>query len=258
MNPETRTPPAWLRIIERLPRMIIYEDSKLLVLNKPAGMPSIPLNSEETGTAVHSALAHFPGLRNIGRGGLEPGILHRLDTGTSGLLVFAKTNEYFDFLQQHWKTDRVRKWYRAICSPKQKDGSISPPDPLPPGEISFPLGHSAKSSKKMICIHNAAALRQIRGKALAAKTLIQEVKVIDEQARRLDLFIEIRTGVMHQIRCHLASVNWPIDGDLIYKGRLADRLWLHAWRIELPLLPTAHKREARLLLEARLPLSWPV
>ena len=231
---------------------IIFENSELLVIDKPAGIPSVPLRKDETGTAVQSVLQYLPKLQNIGRGGLEPAILHRLDTGTSGLLVFAKTEEYFQFLLQRWKTDQVRKWYRALCSPKK----LTKP-PLPPDVISLPLGHSAKSSKRMIALRNSAALRQIRGKALTALTIIESQKIIHEDPRRLDLLIEIKTGIMHQIRCHLEAVNWPIDGDPIYHGKAAERLWLHAWNLELPLLTTVHKKEARLLVEARLPENWP-
>ena len=88
----------------------------------------------------------------------------------------------------------------------------------------------------------------IRGRPLEARTEILEVRRASRTQELYDLTVRIETGVMHQIRCHLASQGWPIQGDPIYRGAPSSRLWLHAWRLEIPPL---------LSLEAALPDLWP-
>jgi len=207
---------------------VVYEDEDLLVLNKPSGMPSIPLDSRESETAVGVALARHPELKNIGRGGLEPGILHRLDTGTSGLLVFARTPREFERLSSLWSTREIIKTYRAQVSGREP-ASGSPVT----GTIDLPLAHSAKSAKRMVVIGPQARKSSYRGRVLPARTLIKTVIALGHDL--WDLTIEIETGVMHQIRCHLANQGFPILGDPIYGGLKAERLWLHAWKLSLPL-----------------------
>src|SRR3990167_5882642 len=82
---------------------VAFEDERVLVLNKPAGMPTLPRSGSEMDTAVNAALALAPSIREIGRGGLEPGLLHRLDSGTSGLVAFAKTKPAFEALSTAWR-----------------------------------------------------------------------------------------------------------------------------------------------------------
>lgn len=227
---------------------IVYEDEVLLVLHKPSGMPSVPHSSAETETAVGFALARVPGISAIGpRGaesGLEPGILHRLDTGTSGLLVFAKTQPEFDRLRALWKGGKIRKTYRALSRPD----AIQAPTPLPPRGllIDVPLAHDTKSDKRMIVVRPGD--RHFRGEPLPARTRILDI----QGDGPVDFFVEIETGVMHQIRCHLASIGWPIQGDPVYGGVPSRRLGLHAWRLALP-----HASGTELVLESRLPESWP-
>lgn len=214
---------------------IVHEDERLLVLHKPSGVPSLPHSPEETDTAVGAALGRFPGLPARG---LEPGLLHRLDTQTSGLLVFAKTADEWSRLRALWRSGAVRKFYRACVNGGEP--------PRVPALLQTPLGHDPKSAKRMI---PAIAGRAIRGKPLPARTEILEARSI---ARGWDLLVRIETGVMHQIRCHLSSAGWPIVGDPIYGGEKAARLWLHAWKIELPLASGA-----TLALEAEMPEDWP-
>lgn len=226
---------------------VVYEDADLLVLDKLTGIPSVPIKPHETETAVGSALAHFPALSGIGRMGFEPGILHRLDTGTSGLLVFAKTQAEFLRLQKLWKTNQVTKIYRAVVRPK----ASSKQDPHPK-LIKNPIAHDAKSSKRMVVISNIDQVprSRIRGEPLPAITQILESVAI--QKHLFDLTIQIKTGVMHQIRCHLASQSWPIQGDSVYGGTPSRRLWLHAWKLRFTL-----SSGKPLELEAKLPAGWP-
>lgn len=228
---------------------ILYEDHDLLVIHKESGIPSVPLEPTETETAVGSALAHTPTLRGVGSKPLEPGLLHRLDTGTSGCLAFAKNADAHRRLWESWRTGEVRKLYRAITSSKDAPKTF-------PFEITTPLGHDSKSKKRMLAITDLKRdLRRIRGKPLDARTRI--LSALPLSGGRLDLTIEIHTGVMHQIRAHLSSLGIGILGDPIYGAQhdksSEPRLWLHAWRLEVP----RPGGEDPLEIEAPLPENWP-
>ena len=228
---------------------LVYEDKDLLVLHKDHQTPSIPHSAMETHTAMNAALAHFPAFSGIGPKPLEPGLLHRLDTGTSGLLIFAKNLEEFERLRREWKSPGLKKYYRAI---------IEKTNPLPkvPFSLDFYLGHDAKSSKKMLAFPAGQTPRRIRGAPLRALTqVLSEKKLTHTKTSRgplFDLELRIDTGIMHQIRCQLSAIGWPIWGDTLYRGSPAPRFWLHAWRLEIPL-----RRGSLLKLEAQLPSDWP-
>jgi 23S rRNA pseudouridine1911/1915/1917 synthase len=227
---------------------VIFEDERLLVLDKESGTPSVPHAADETETAVGSALALRPELRDVGFGGLEPGLLHRLDTGTSGLLAFAKTTAEFHRLREAWQSGKVRKTYRARAS---GHGEF----PALPAELRWLLAHDEKSAKKMIAFPDGIRSgSRYRGKPLETITRLIRLHGPAQgtaASALADLELEIETGVMHQIRCTLAALHWPILGDFIYGGPASSRLWLHAWKLELP---TANG--SPLKLEAPLPLHW--
>ena len=224
---------------------MLYEDEKILVLNKESGIPSVPHSPSETESAVGSALAAFPALCDVGFGGLEPGLLHRLDTGTSGVLVFAKTSDEFRFLRSAWQNGQVRKIYRArVCC---KDADAPGPEIQ---ELRFLMAHDEKSTKRMVAFpEGIRAGSRYRGKPMETVTRITKIHSIRENVT--DLEIEIETGVMHQIRCTLSALSWPILGDCIYGARPSSRLWLHAWKLELP-----RSHGSVLKLEAPLPQDW--
>ena len=243
---------------------VLHEDSHLLILNKPSGLPSVPHSTDETETAVGVALAHYPALASIGRSPLEPGLLHRLDTETSGVLVFAKTQSEFDRLLSQWKTPQTSKIYRAVIE------SFAPLPEKLPHRIDLPLGHDLKSSKRMR-VATPDQLYRVRGKPLTARTDLLKTQNIDPaftqaQHALFDVTVQISTGVMHQIRTHLSAQGWPILGDLLYHPEAKHqalspppslaphqrRLWLHAWRIRLPLLSGDP-----LDITAPLPDGWP-
>jgi len=213
---------------------ILYEDEELLILHKPSGVASVKLATSELPSAVEFALKHCPVLAERFPDG-EAGLLHRLDNGTSGVLAFAKTPEEHARLKALWKTPAVRKTYRALVAAKP---------PKVPTTLTTPLGHDDKSAKRMVAL-TPTNKRKIRGKPLKAITHLLSA---EKMAALFDLTIEIETGVMHQIRCHLASVGAPILGDPIYRGPEASRLMLHAWKLELPL-----KSGATLTVQARMP-----
>ncbi len=224
------------------PRSWIFENDAILVLNKPSGLPSarLPKSPPDEVTAVDWALERFPEIHGVGFSEHEAGLVHRLDTGTSGLLVFAKTQKSFEHLRGIWERREVRKIYRAICVPNAEATPI-------PDRITLPLAHHVKSAKKMICILPGKEHYKYRGKLLPAETIIlHKEKLKNHPQDVLDITLEIKTGVMHQIRCHLAELDHPILGDSIYGGQPSTRLWLHAWRLELD----------GLILEAPLPEKW--
>lgn len=228
----------------------VYEDEDLLILHKAAGVPSVPHSAEETETAVGAALAHLPELAPLGRGGLEPGLLHRLDTGTSGLLAFAKTQSEWNRLRDAWKSGGVRKTYRAFVSAR----SEAPALPRVPVELKPFLAHDARSSRRMVSLGEDLALapRHLKTRGAPLRTLTRIVRAHAASSNHADLEIEIETGVMHQIRCTLGWLGWPIVGDEVYRGTPGARLWLHAWRLSL------QTREGVVLtVEARLPSDWP-
>lgn len=231
---------------------ILFESDSLLVVNKASGIPSAPQSTAETETAVGAALAHFPALSGVGYGGLEPGLLHRLDTGTSGALAFAKSQSAFDRLKPLWSSGEVRKVYRAICAPKVPGRQAL----ATPSEHHLWLAHDARSTKRMIALKGAPSeptrteRNRIRGKPLETFTKLVKASPVPEGL--FDVEIEIRTGVMHQIRCTLEHLGWPVVGDPLYRGRPAERLWLHAWKLELP-----DENGSRIRIEAPLPTDWP-
>ena len=226
---------------------ILFEDPELLVLNKPSGMPSTAHRGQTSGTAVHQAMDYQESLRTLENG--EAGLLHRLDTATSGVLAFAKTPSAYLHYRGVWKTE-VRKMYRAICAPAHSPQAIKILSSLP-ADIRLEIAHDAKSAKRMRVLDPSLELpmkeqlRRCRAKPRSAHTRILSAKTCTLGQK--DLELEILTGVMHQIRVHLAHFGIPIAGDRLYHGSESPRLWLHAWRLWI----------GGRWIEAPLPNDWP-
>ncbi len=205
---------------------VCFESDELLVLDKTSGIPTLPLSGSETGTAVNAAIARCPGLAAVGKGGLEPGLLHRLDTATSGLLAFAKTQAAFERLRALWSSGHVGKIYCARVSASAK----RTPLPLAPGtRIDLPLTSDPSSSKRMRTYSQALAAQG--AKKLPALTEVLSFEALEDGTHQIT--VRITTGVRHQIRCHLASMGWPILGDPLYGGAPAPRLYLHSWKLKI-------------------------
>jgi len=229
---------------------ILHDDDELIVFNKPSGLPSTAQTGQDSGTAVHEALARFPALPFAGT--LERGLLHRLDTATSGALAFAKTEAAYAHYRSIWKSE-VGKIYRAVVYPSEKADPAEVSELLArlPREIRLEIGHDAKSSRRMRILDPGLALpmkeqlRRIRGRPQPSHTIIERAHGLADA--RFDLEIRITTGVMHQIRVTLAHFGIPIVGDEVYRGEESSRLWLHAWRLVL----------GERTIEAPLPLDWP-
>jgi len=182
---------------EAIALSVVYEDARLIVIDKPAGLVVHPGAGNLTGTLVNALLHHARDLSGIG-GVLRPGIVHRLDRGTSGLLVVAKDDAAHQALARQFASRSVEKEYLAVVLgvPSRRSGAIDAPigrDPSHRKRMSAeaPRGRSARSTYEVLEALDAAALLRVR----------------------------IHTGRTHQIRVHLSSVGHPLAGDATYGGR---------------------------------------
>jgi 23S rRNA pseudouridine1911/1915/1917 synthase len=195
---------------QRIPVTIIYQDNDLIVVDKPAGLTVHPAPGHPSGTLVNALLAMCPDLQGIA-GTLRPGIVHRLDKDTSGLLVVAKNDRAMRSLQSQLSERRVHKTYLALVQ-----GAPSPRE----GQIEAPIGRSPKNRKKMAIVEGG-------------RESTTRYKVREEMRGHTLLEVEPITGRTHQIRVHLTAVGHPIVGDSVY-GRpspLLGRQFLHAWKL---------------------------
>jgi 23S rRNA pseudouridine1911/1915/1917 synthase len=202
---------------QAIPLDIRYEDNDFLIINKPAGMVVHPAAGHEQGTLVNAVLAHCPDLPGIG-GERRPGIVHRLDKDTSGLIVVAKHDQAMRHLQKQFKNRTVAKSYLALV-----EGHIQPPQ----ATIDAPIGRDPRQRKRMAVIRPGASARS------------REAQTVYTLLRSYDDFSLVEcqplTGRTHQIRVHLAFAGYPIVGDAVYgprKPRLPlKRHFLHAAKL---------------------------
>lgn len=199
------------------PLRVVYEDACLLALDKPPHQPVHPLQPGETGTLANALVARYPELARIGSDPLFPAMAHRIDTDTSGLVLAARTDAAYWALRKQFRERSVRKTYLALVEGRVERG----------GRVDAPLEHTPGRRGVMRPAANAKA------KALSAVTAYAP---IERFAKRTLLRVVIRSGVTHQIRCHLASVGCPIVGDKVYGAPAREtggRHFLHAQAMEL-------------------------
>jgi 23S rRNA pseudouridine1911/1915/1917 synthase len=202
---------------EPAPLNIIYEDDDLLVVDKPAGMVVHPAVGAPRGTLAAALLAYRPELAGVG-GAERPGIVHRLDRDTSGLLVVAKNEAARVALARQWKDRQVEKGYVALVH-----GWLEPPE----GIIDAPIGRDARHRQRMAVVEG--------GRAARTEYRVRRPLVAGPDGTGRYSLVEVRplTGRTHQIRVHLAAVGHPVVGDRVY-GRpspLVARHFLHAHRL---------------------------
>ncbi len=212
---------------EDIPLDIVYEDKDLIVINKPAGMVVHPAHGNRTGTLVNALLSHCTDLSGIG-GEERPGIVHRLDKETSGLLVVAKTDAAHRNLSGQFKDRKVVKKYLALVHGSIKNDA---------GTIDAPIGRSQSDRKKMAVIkadpeslrtHNHRKPRRSK-----ARSAVTHYKVVKRQNDKTLLEIKLDTGRTHQIRVHMAYMGHPIVGDKVY-GHKKDKspfMALHSYAL---------------------------
>jgi 23S rRNA pseudouridine1911/1915/1917 synthase len=211
--------PAHIAAEPEIALPIVYEDDQLIVMDKPGGMPSHALDARERGTAAAFVVTRHPETAAIGDP-LAPGLVHRLDTGTSGVLVAARTSEAHAKLRAALRARQVEKVYLALV---QGDAHA-----LDGVHIGLALAHDPHDRRRMVPA------------APGLRTWPAETSFVVRQARPDRSLVEatIRTGVTHQVRVHLAHAGHPVLGDIIYGGAPAElpagRHALHASRVTLP------------------------
>jgi 23S rRNA pseudouridine1911/1915/1917 synthase len=217
---------------------VVYEDRVMIVVNKPAGLVVHPAPGHEEGTLVNALLARFPELQDP-TGELRPGIVHRLDKDTSGLLVIGRTQAAVADLQAQFKGRSVDKRYLTLVH-----GGIADDE----GLIDAPIGRDLRNRQKMA----------VRADGREAQSRFRVVERLGE----MTLFeVQLLTGRTHQIRVHCAFIGHPVAGDTVY-GRKKfpsglKRQFLHAWKLDLrsPADGVVHHFEADLPEDLRLVLD---
>lgn len=184
---------------------IIHNDSFILAVDKPAGLPVYPLKACESATVANALVAKFPELAGVGPT-LQAGIVHRLDNDTSGLLVAAKTNAVYDKLRSIWNTENVVKKYTALVVGIPSETTVS-----------FPVAHAPAKKKKMIVCKTPERTEKFG--ARKAQTRLKKIGVFHYMGQAYTLVsVNITTGVRHQIRVHMASTGNPVAGDRLYQN----------------------------------------
>jgi 23S rRNA pseudouridine1911/1915/1917 synthase len=212
-------PPAPTELVaEDIPLTIVYEDADVVVIDKPAGLVVHPAAGHNSGTLVNALLGHIPDLEGIG-GEVRPGIVHRLDKDTSGLIIAAKNDRALQFLQDQFKARTIKKMYLALV-----EGIVEPRE----GIIDAPIGRSKTDRKKMAVVREGRSARtRYRVRQIFRQPDLSLVEAYPE------------TGRTHQIRVHFAWLKHPLVGDEVY-GRqrsivLIVRHFLHAAALTLTL-----------------------
>ena len=208
---EVEIPPAAPVSLEAqpIPLAVVYEDEDLIVIDKPAGMPVHPGPGHERSTLVNAVLARCPDLAGI-EGSLRPGIVHRLDKDTSGLLIVAKNDRAQTGLAAQMAARTTRKEYLALVQGR----------PPPSGTIDAPIGRHPGQRKHMAIV----------AEGRPARTHFRTLGAVGPDALVL---ARLETGRTHQIRVHFAGIGHPVVGDPVYGKRsdLVARQFLHAWRL---------------------------
>lgn len=199
---------------ENIPLDIVYEDSDLLVVNKPRGMVVHPAPGNYSGTLVNALLYHCKDSLSGINGVLRPGIVHRIDKDTSGLLIVAKNDKAHIGLAEQIKEHSFTREYNAVVCGHLKEYE---------GTVCAPIGRNPKDRKKMCVTENNS------------KNAVTHYKVINEYEGYSHISLRLETGRTHQIRVHMAYIGHPVAGDFVYgndkKSAYLNGQCLHAIKI---------------------------
>lgn len=209
-------------VAEPIPVAIVYEDDDLLVIDKPAGLVVHPSPGHTAHTLVNALLARCPSLANFGDS-MRPGIVHRLDRDTSGLMIIAKNSSAQQYLINQFKARSVSKGYLVLVN-----GKLTPSQ----GIIDAPIGRDPFNRKRMAVV---AGGRQARTR-YKVKEYLGDYTLLD---------VTTETGRTHQIRVHLSAIGYPVVGDPVYGVRSAyvKRQFVHAYRLGFRLPASGEYRE---------------
>lgn len=192
---------------------ILYEDDALIAIDKPTGLPSVALHAGDRDTAANFLIGHAPETAAAGGSPLEAGLVHRLDTGTSGALLAARSPAAWRDLREQFRRREVEKRYLVWV-----DGDLRRS-----GSRREPIAHEPGRPRAMrVCFDPQQA------RALAARPAVTHYRPVERRGHATLLEVEIASGVRHQIRVHLAASGHPVCGDTLYGGAPAPRLMLHA------------------------------
>lgn len=210
---------------ENIPLDVLFENSDCIVVNKPAGMVVHPALGHSSGTLVQAVLGYAPEIEGVG-GVKRPGLVHRLDQDTSGVILLAKNDRAHQYLQDQFRDREVEKNYLALV-----DGR----PPTPKGRVEVAIGRDPRYRQRM------AAVQEQDG-----KLAVSEFFTVEEFSQHTLLRVAILTGRTHQIRVHLAFLGCPVVGDTVYGRKKPsleiDRQFLHAQRLSITLPGEQSKR----------------
>lgn len=202
------------------PLKVVLETAQVVVVDKPAGQPTAPIKPGEVGTLVNAILGRYAELVPdsvhgfVGHSPREPGIIHRLDTETSGAVVVARTAMAFDVLKAALKEGRLDKRYLLICAEQGL------PDE---GTIDFPITNHPKDQRRVyVCVHPRDVMRY------EPRPATTRYRVLSRSGARALVEVRVEKALRHQIRAHFAEIGHPLAGDELYGGSVIRALGRHA------------------------------
>ena len=187
---------------EDIPLDIVYEDDDILIINKPQGMVVHPANGHYSGTLVNALMFQADSLSSI-NGVIRPGIVHRIDKDTAGLLCVAKNDNAHHFLAEQLKDHTMAREYIALVRGTIKENS---------GTIEMPIGRDKKDRQKMAAVKDG-------------KPAVTHFQVLERFADHTLVKCQLVSGRTHQIRVHMSAIGHPVEGDPLYAGKNYDRLY---------------------------------
>ena len=187
---------------EDIPLDVVYEDSDILIINKPQGMVVHPANGHYSGTLVNALMFQADSLSSI-NGVIRPGIVHRIDKDTSGLLCVAKNDNAHHFLAEQLKDHTMAREYMALVRGVIKENS---------GTVEMPIGRDKKDRQKMAVTKEG-------------KPAITHFQVVERFNNHTLVKCQLVSGRTHQIRVHMSAIGYPVEGDPLYAGKNYDKLY---------------------------------
>ena len=216
---------------EDIPLDIVYEDEDILIINKPQGMVVHPSNGHNEHTLVNAILHHCSDLSGI-NGVRRPGIVHRIDKDTSGLICIAKNDEAHLFLSEQLKSHTMQRTYLALLRGVIVENS---------GEINLPIGRDPRNRQRMAVVRENS------------KDAVTYFKVLKRYTENTLVECQLKTGRTHQIRVHMSYIGYPVEGDPLYGGRKYDRLYKDGQLLVAYKLKLVHPRTKK-EMEFEIPL----